>query len=332
MQSQPQCLWQANSLCGTSAVQPVPSSHRKAFQEAWSFVNNKKHEEETARRQQQLSSRTEECIRLRQLGNKGRFVGPHVVEQRSSEDSHSSIMGEEKMPVDKLNDPELPSWGVLCAIDEQIEIDDEFGLRVATPRDDTKALDTLMPWATAEWTRKPVRTHTPVRLQRPSPTWQTTAWSPRTSSWLGIDGSAQATHRKATVPNPAACGSSVSLVIDGAAQATHRKTTVPKPAACGTSVSVQPVPSLTTPVLRSSPIVPPVGALPRPELTARQHRWATQPPSALSTVAKLRGQRQAYSTMPKPICSASPPGQPQHGTMLQLLPLFRETSRANSRC
>jgi hypothetical protein len=305
LQSQSQCLWQASSPCGRRAVQPFTSSRGKAFQEAWSFVNCRRHEEETARRQQQLSSRTEECIRLRQLGSKGYVLGPHVTEQRFSEGSQSSgsmghadlqmSRGEEKMAVDKPDDPELPGWAVLCAIDEHVEIDDEFGLRPTTPREDAKALDTMMPGATAEVGHKPVRmSSAPVILQGPSPSRQSTsAWPPGPFAQPSIDSSTLPTHRTAAVPHPAIFGRPANA-----------------PGARGRSVAA-PV------VQRSSSIRPSVVAISQSE--SMQHGCATKPLSALSTV-----QPRVCSTMSGPLCSASPPGQPQHGTMLQLHRWFRE--------
>jgi len=58
-------------------------SHRKAFEDAWSFVNHCKSEHETAQRQQQLYKRTEECVRLRQRGvmvqKQGDLGHPHTL-------------------------------------------------------------------------------------------------------------------------------------------------------------------------------------------------------------------------------------------------------------
>jgi len=111
-------------------------SHRKAFEDAWSFVNHCKSEHETLQRKQQLHKRTEECVRLRQRGvmvqKQGDLGHPHTCcDQRHSPRITPLLaprLARRAWPEDELEEEhkentELPSWSMFCSLDEPVQFE-----------------------------------------------------------------------------------------------------------------------------------------------------------------------------------------------------------------
>jgi len=126
----------AEKQAGVSAdVRPL-LSHRKAFEDAWSFVNHCKSEHETLQRKQQLHKRTEECVRLRQRGVMVQKQGDESDSHTCCDERRSPCIAPSHAPrlarraweeagseEERSGLTELPSWSTFCGLDEPVQFE-----------------------------------------------------------------------------------------------------------------------------------------------------------------------------------------------------------------